>query len=177
MLLVAVGAIAVTLAAALTPVIAGKVTFATWPTVTEAMSASAMFAVTVMAETSAIVTKPEELPDDEDEPVDDDPEPDAPAPDDPDPEPDEPDDPDAPDEPPTVPFTATTSPAIGAVRVVAERFDLAVASASRAEFTWACADRMADRALLTDCVLLPDWPPPEKLCVLAATAAARFDRA
>ena len=40
---VAVGEMAVTLASADRPVMAGKVTFATWPTVTFEISASAMF--------------------------------------------------------------------------------------------------------------------------------------
>ena len=52
---------AVTFAVAVVPVSAGKVMVAAWPTVTLAMSASAMFAVTMYDETSAMVTKAELL--------------------------------------------------------------------------------------------------------------------
>ena len=109
LLAVAVGAIAVTVAVAFRPVMAGKVIVAFWPTLTEVMSASAMFAVTVMAETSAIVTKPEEAAE---APV-----PEAPLvelPEDTEPVP-----------PavllPTTPFAPMMRPAIGAFRVAAAR--------------------------------------------------------
>jgi hypothetical protein len=109
LLVVPVGAIAVTFAVAVTPGNAGKVTVADWPTVTEARSASATLAETVMDDTFAIVTNPvlvevdvepdvevevEDAPEvvDEADPLDD-----------------------ALLDCPTVPFTAVTRPAIGAV--------------------------------------------------------------
>src|SRR5450830_1370870 len=124
LLVVAVGALAVTVASAVSPGTAGKVTTAFWPTVTEAMSASAMLAVTVMAEASAIVAKPDE----EDEVADDDP---VPAEDD-DAALDEPD----PVPWPTAPLTAITRPAIGAVSVVAARLVSSLASDWESVVTW-----------------------------------------
>lgn len=120
MVVVAIGAIAETVAVALTPARAGNVTAAFWPTVTDPMSASAMFAVTVIFDTSAMVANPdvvvlvpdaaaeELLPPDVFEP--------------------------------TEPFTATTSPAIGEVSVAPARFASAVARAFDALLTCDCAE-------------------------------------
>ncbi len=56
------GAIALTFAVAVVPLTDGKVIVAASPTVTVAMSASATFAVTVMAVTSAMVANVEAVP-------------------------------------------------------------------------------------------------------------------
>ena len=112
LLVVAVGAIAVTVASAVCPGTAGKVTTAFWPTVTEEISASAMLALTVMAEILAIVAKLDpELVEDvplaavalADSVVDDDDEPE-------------------PTVCPTDSPRAITTPAIGAVSVALARF-------------------------------------------------------
>jgi hypothetical protein len=158
---------AVTVAVELAPVIAGKVILAAWPTLTSAMSASAIAAVTVYFEVSAIVMKPDEDEDDDDEldapldpldpldPPDDDP-------------PDELDDPPA-ALPPTSPFTAMTSPAIGATSVASARFSLAVVKAVAAESTASRAELTCWFAELT---LLAPWEPPEEPDPLAALASA-----
>lgn len=126
MLAVATGETALTFAAAVTPLRAGKVTDAAWPTLTEAISASAMFAVIVICATFAMVAKlvlvlllvllpalvVAELALPEDPPL-------VLA--------------------PTEPSTATTRPAIGAKSVEESRLDWAVATALIASVTddWA----------------------------------------
>ena len=122
LLAVATGETALTFAAAVTPLRAGKVTDAAWPTLTEAISASAMFAVIVICATFAMVAKlvlvllpalvvaELELPEDPPFVL-----------------------------APTEPSTATTRPAIGAKSVEESRLDWAVATALIASVTddWA----------------------------------------
>jgi hypothetical protein len=121
-----VGAIADTTPLAVIPdgsaasVTAGKVSTAAWPTLTAAMSASAIEAVTVSFEISEIVAKPEELDDELELAVlveDAEPDPLLEAPEEP-----------APTVDPTVPFNAVITPPTGAVRVQAAKFASSVAT-------------------------------------------------
>ncbi len=164
---VPVGAIAVTVAFDDAPVMAGNVTVAAWPTLTSAMSASAMAAVTVNFETSAIVMKAE---DDVDELVDELPVPPVPVP---------------PVEPvplellldellppdtvsPTWPFTATTRPAMGDVSVA-----FASASSALVSVVWAVAT--VDSCEKTCCCACTTLCPGEAAaCASAVRSSARM---